>query len=27
VFQVRGLPESREAVRHLADFIRARLVR
>jgi acetyl esterase/lipase len=27
VFQIRGLPESREAVRHLADFIRMRLVR
>ncbi len=27
VFQIRGLPESREAIEHMADFMRARLPR
>ena len=26
VFQIRGLPESREAIKHIADFVRAHLV-
>ena len=25
VFQIRGLPESREAIEHIADFMRSRL--